>query len=67
MSIYNISFVKPKSVNICSYQVSETANYTDRNMSITIMDQLTNMESNNYHKYLEIEMIDDALLLQWLK
>ena len=31
------------------------------------MDQLSNMESNNYHKNLGIEMIDGALLLQYLK
>ena len=37
------------------------------NVSIITMDQLSNMESNNYHKNLGIEMIDDALLLQHLK
>ena len=36
-------------------------------VSIIIMDQLSNMESNNYNKNLGIEMIDDAFLLQYLK
>lgn len=67
MTIYTISFDRSKSYNICSYQISETVNSTYINVSIITMDQLSNMESNNYHKYLGIEMIDDALLLQHLK
>ena len=67
MTIYTISLDRSQSYNICSYQISETANSTYINVSIITMDQLSNMESNNYHKNLGIEMIDDALMLQHLK
>ena len=55
MTIYTISFGRSKSIifDPIKYQKPQIL----LNVSITLMDQLSNMESNNYHKYLWIEII----------